>query len=108
MMIKALPFSGSTSRSGNLYLDVAPLMAIQTPSRIGLNTSTMVKRWRLLNWLTTVEDPNGNLRMDVLAQTPVTVRSATTLVDFWIARILGRTINSEDRKSYYRFHGPGA
>jgi uncharacterized protein (DUF1800 family) len=72
-----------------------------------LNTSTMVMRWQLLNWLTTLEDGSGNLRMDVLAQTPAHIRSATALADFWIARILGRTIEAGDREHIIDFMAQG-
>ncbi len=72
-----------------------------------LNTSTMVRRWRLLNWLTTVDDDIGNLRMDTLAQTPANIRSATELVDYWTDRILGRTISSSDRQHIIDFMAQG-
>lgn len=72
-----------------------------------LNTSTMVMRWQLLNWLTTLEDGSGNLRMDVLAQTPAHIRSATALADFWIARILGRAIDASDREHIIDFMAQG-
>ncbi len=72
-----------------------------------LNTSTMVRRWQLLNWLTTDDDEIGNLRMDILGQTPANILSATALVDFWINRILGRTINSGDRQHIIDFMAQG-
>ena len=45
--------------------------------------------------------------MDVLAQTPAHIRSATALADFWIARILGRTIEAGDREHIIDFMAQG-
>ncbi|MDX1412745.1 MAG: DUF1800 domain-containing protein [Candidatus Promineifilaceae bacterium] len=72
-----------------------------------LNTSTMVSRWQLLNWLITVEDDLGNLRIDVVGQTPANVRSSIALVDFWLNRILGRSIDPAERQHLIDFMAQG-
>lgn len=72
-----------------------------------LNSSTMIGRWRLLNWLSTLEKGNGKPRMDVVAQTPAEIRSATALVDFWIERILGRPVSSTERGHFIDFMAQG-
>ena len=72
-----------------------------------LNTSTMVMRWRLINWLTTVKDDQDKWRLDFISQTPAYVRSATELSDFWIARIFGRSIPASDRQNIIDFMAQG-
>ncbi len=72
-----------------------------------LNSSSMVGAWRLLNWLSAREDSNGRLRMDVLSQTPAQIRSAVEIADFWIYRVLGRTIPAADRQHIIDFMAQG-
>ncbi len=72
-----------------------------------LNSSTMIGRWRLLNWLSTLEKDNGQPRMDVVAQTPAEIRSAAALVDYWLERILGRPVSSADRGHFIDFMAQG-
>ena len=63
--------------------------------------------WRLTNWLIDVEDGGGNYRLDMLAATPPAVRSAHDLVDFWIDRVLGRTMSAAARQELVEFMAQG-
>jgi uncharacterized protein (DUF1800 family) len=60
-------------------------------------TSSLLYRWRTINWLVTVTDDADNYRLDVLSQTPGNVLTPNELADFWIDRILGRPLSSFDR-----------
>ena len=66
-----------------------------------------VMSWRLCNWLIDFDDDQGNFYLDVLAQTPVSVRSANALADFWIPRILQRPMAAEDREQIVQFMAQG-
>ena len=59
--------------------------------------------WRVCNWLVDVEDDNDNHLSDVVGQTPPSVRTANELADFWIARVLKRTMPSSDRQEIVDF-----
>ncbi len=72
-----------------------------------LNTSTMVYRWRIINWLTILQREDETLRIDVMGQTPAHVRSAVELADFWIYRLLGRSIDSGERQHIIDFMAQG-
>lgn len=63
--------------------------------------------WRLCGWLIDFHDSDDNYYLDVLGQTPDSVRSANELADFWIPRILGRPMSSEDREQIVQFMGQG-
>lgn len=67
-------------------------------------TNTRVQCWRLAGWLLDQRDesrPGSPYRSDLvgitLASLPVGQRSANQIVDFWLGRILGRTIDLVDR-----------
>ena len=69
-----------------------------------------VMSWRLMNWLIDVRNDSDVFRLNVIAQTPPGVRSANQLADFWIDRIYGRSIPTEERIEIVEFmaqgHGP--
>jgi len=48
------------------------------------------------NWLD--DDEQGRtIRTDVYSQTPADLRTAESLADFWISRLLGRAMSDSDR-----------
>jgi uncharacterized protein (DUF1800 family) len=61
------------------------------------SASPLIMSWRLCNWLVDATEDNGSFYLDVLAQTPGSARSANQLADFWINRLLGRPMPSEER-----------
>ncbi len=71
------------------------------------STTPLIMRWRLVNWLVDQQDDANNYRLDVLGQTPVNVRSANELADFWIARVLGRPMMATDREQIVLFMAQG-
>ena len=62
------------------------------------NSSSLVMRWRMINWLVDKKDEQDQYRLDVLGQTPGNLNTATELVDFWIDRILGYSMSADDRQ----------
>jgi uncharacterized protein (DUF1800 family) len=72
-----------------------------------LNTTTMVRRWNMINWLLTLKDDGENPRADILGQTPANVQTANDIVDYWIARILGRSVDAKDRDIFVEFMAQG-
>ncbi len=72
-----------------------------------LNTSTLITRWRLLNWLATVENADGSLIIDPFALTPAHIRSSAALADYWIERVFGRAISSAERNIIVDFMAQG-
>ena len=66
-----------------------------------------VMSWRLCNWLIDFDDDGGNFYLDVLGQTPASVRSANALADFWIPRILQRPMAEDDRQEIVQFMAQG-
>ena len=63
--------------------------------------------WRLVNWLIDVRDDSEVFRLNVLATTPATARSATEIADFWIDRILQRPLPDGDRQDIIDFMAQG-
>ncbi|HFC12146.1 MAG TPA: DUF1800 family protein, partial [Anaerolineae bacterium] len=72
-----------------------------------LNTTSLFKRWRLINWLVAERDASSALYLDLLGQLPAGVRSAEALTDFWITRLLGYTITPEERSELVNFMAQG-
>ncbi len=60
------------------------------------NTTSMVQRWRYAAWLLEGYAPNLT-QTNLASQTPSTLKTANELVDFWIARVLGRSISAATR-----------
>lgn len=70
-------------------------------------TTSLLMRWRLVNWLVDERDAADNYYLDLIGQTPGGVRSANALVDFWIDRILGRTMGASERQDLVDFMAQG-
>ena len=66
-----------------------------------------VMSWRLCGWLIDFTDDFDNFYVDPLAQTPGHRRTANELADFWIQRILGRSMELEDRQEIVQFMAQG-
>ena len=62
------------------------------------STSSMLMRWRMINWLVAERDENDNHYLDIFGQTPNGTRTANELADFWIQRLLSRTMSDYDRQ----------
>ncbi|HET8644861.1 MAG TPA: DUF1800 family protein, partial [Vicinamibacteria bacterium] len=84
-------------RSPDGYPDVKAAWMVPNP-RVG--------GWRLCTWL--MDEPGGgSFYLDVVTQTPITVRSANQLADFWIARVFGRALAAADRQAVVAFMAQG-
>ncbi|MBP6208707.1 MAG: DUF1800 domain-containing protein [Anaerolineales bacterium] len=64
------------------------------------NSMSILYRWNMAvgiadNWMD--DDQGRTMQTDVYGQTPVEIRTANGLADFWILRLLGRTISDEGR-----------
>ncbi len=64
------------------------------------NSMSILYRWNMAvgiadNWMD--DDQGRTMQTDVYGQTPVEVRTANGLADFWILRLLGRAISDEGR-----------
>ena len=65
-----------------------------------------VGSWRLCTWL--MNEPTGtSFYLDVVAQTPATVRSANQITDFWIDRVFGRPLSAPERSAAVTFMAQG-
>ncbi len=84
-------------RSPDGYPDQRAVWMVPNP-RVG--------SWRLSTWLMN-EPGGGSFHLDVVAQTPATVRSANQITDFWIDRIFGRPLSSADRTTVVTFMAQG-
>ena len=71
-----------------------------------LSATPLIGTWRMLNWIVNTESDDNYLH-DVVAETPVTVRSPNALADFWIDRLLGREIVESDRNRIIGFMAQG-
>lgn len=66
------------------------------------NSMSLLYRWNAAvalteNWM---DDEQGNIiRTDVYAQTPTEIRTATSLADFWIGRILNQALSEASRNA---------
>jgi uncharacterized protein (DUF1800 family) len=66
------------------------------------NSMSLLYRWNTAvalteNWM---DDEQGNvIRTDVYSQTPTEIRTATTLADFWISRILNQSLSETSRNA---------
>ncbi len=79
-------------RSPDGYADVKEVWA---------NSMSILYRWNFAvgiaeNWLDD-DDQGRTIRTDVYSQTPADLRTAESLADFWINRLLGRTMSDSDR-----------
>lgn len=71
------------------------------------NNPSLIMRWRMINWLIEKKDAQGHFRLDILAQTNAEGRSATDLIDFWLDRLLGYSMQTEDRARIIEFMANG-
>jgi uncharacterized protein (DUF1800 family) len=67
------------------------------------NSMSILYRWNFAvgiaeNWMDD-EDARLTIRTDVYAQTPTELRTAESLADFWIPRLLGRAMSDSDREA---------
>jgi len=64
------------------------------------NSMSILYRWNMAvgiadNWMD--DDQGRTMQTDVYGQTPVEIRTANGLADFWIPRLLGKAISDEGR-----------
>lgn len=66
-----------------------------------MNTTSMLHRWRLVNWLIEkgINGTQTDVVVDVVAQTPANVKTPNALADFWIERVLGRPMHTAEARS---------
>lgn len=67
------------------------------------NTMSLLYRWNFAvgiteNWMDD-EEQQRIIRTDIVAQTPAELRTAESLADFWIPRILNRPMSEVDRQA---------
>jgi len=67
------------------------------------NSMSLLYRWNFAvgiseNWLDD-EEQQRIIRTDILGQTPVELRTAESLADFWIPRLLNRPMSQSDRQA---------
>ena len=66
-----------------------------------------VMTWRLMNWLIDIRNSSDIHRLNVLGQTPSGTRTSNELADFWIERILGKPMPTEERHEIVEFMAQG-
>ncbi len=71
------------------------------------STSPRVMCWRLANSLLAFDDENGNYYLDAPALTPPGVRTARDIVDFWVQRILSRSVTAQEEAELISFMAQG-
>jgi len=71
------------------------------------STTPRVHLWRVCNWLVDVENDYDKHLLDVVEKTPATARSANDLADYWINRVLGRSMPAADRFEIVDFMAQG-
>jgi uncharacterized protein (DUF1800 family) len=84
-------------RSPDGYSDKRAVWMVPNP-RVGC--------WRLCTWLMS-ETTGGAYYLDVVGQTPATVRSANQLADFWIDRVFSRALSAPERSAVVTFMAQG-
>jgi len=65
-----------------------------------------VGSWRLCTWLMN-EASGSTFYLDVVTQTPPTVRSANQITDFWIDRVFSRALSAPERSAAVTFMAQG-
>ena len=90
-----------------------PIFRWQTPDGFPdnredwLSSSSLIMSWRALNRFSESRHDNNALVLDVIGETPTSVRSANQLADYWINRILGRPMSAAGRDEIVTFMGAG-
>ena len=69
-------------------------------------TVSLGQRWRAFNWLFDWQENNTRV-IDIVPLTPSDNSTANVLVDFWLNRIMGRSIPAEDRQQMVNFMAQG-
>ncbi|MEM9774559.1 MAG: DUF1800 domain-containing protein [Chloroflexota bacterium] len=83
-----------------------------------MSSAPRVYAWRMINYMIsrdtdnedaaiTTSDIANDYYIDILGPTPSDKRTAEELADYWIERILGRTMDSADRQEVVDFMGNG-
>lgn len=76
-----------------------------------LSTEPRLHCWRTANWLVEVTDDLGHFRLDAIGKTlaaiPAGQRSAERIVDHWIGRAFGRSLDPVDREVLVEFMAAG-
>ena len=72
-----------------------------------LGAASLIQGWRLMNYLLNIRNENEVLWFDAVADTPADLRSANALAGFWILRLLGRAMRSDDRLEIVAFMAQG-
>ena len=70
-----------------------------------LTTHGVLQRWRFIGGV--LNDWVEGVTIDLLAQTPASLRTPTALADFWIQRLLGRAIPEDQRQVIVDFMAQG-
>jgi hypothetical protein len=70
-------------------------------------STTLIMRWRMINWLVDLKDENGRFRLNLLAQTETSNHTPAGIVDFWINRLLGYQMSLPDRQLLINFIAQG-
>lgn len=110
------PWDMESSDSGRIldYLSNAGQGMFRHPTPDGysdykedwLSTNPMMSIWRLV--LYAVDDSNNDIRnLRIEETTPNSLRSAVDLADYWIDRILGRTLPEGEREAIVEFMADG-
>ncbi|MEM7035112.1 MAG: DUF1800 family protein [Chloroflexota bacterium] len=69
-------------------------------------TVSLLQRWRMFNWMFDWWD-GSQFVIDVVAMTPTTNPTANALVDYWVNRILNRSMDAADREQIVDFMAQG-
>ena len=70
-------------------------------------STSLVMRWRLINWLIEKRDDNGRFRLRVLEKTPTYIETAVDLVNYWIQQLLGYGMDEADKQLIIDFIAQG-
>ncbi|MEM8932473.1 MAG: DUF1800 domain-containing protein [Acidobacteriota bacterium] len=71
------------------------------------SVSPRAMTWRLVLWMTDQDNSNDVFMLRILDNVPPSARTSEEIVDYWIARILGRTIDPADRADLISFLSQG-
>ena len=71
------------------------------------STTPRAMAWRLCGYMIDWTDDSGNHFLKIVQLTPSNIRSATGMVDFWVQRILRRSIPAAERQALIDFMAAG-
>ena len=74
-----------------------------------IGSNPMVGVWRIINWIVDIKNwwSRQYRFFDAIGSLPADVRSPRAIVDFWIRRLLGRSLNAEVRQEIIDFMARG-